>query len=333
MKSKKYLRTLQHESKKFDVIIPSHKIKKNCSELFSDTNSNELLSYENNSFNNNLTDVEKIEYYLDYIEYYLNHYLKEPLISFMNSDFQNYANEIYVGILQTYDPNACAIKSPDNIPVIAFHYSLMKSLKYYNEHRLFSNRMLQIKNDFIAYISYCDNYWNKFVNFFKYGMTEMNFEKPKLTANDMILANHQTAAHELFIIAHEFAHIYLNHLNTFSKRFLHKKSDIYVIAYNHSQKQEFDADVQAVKWLVEMKNSLNESIKENFPLIINNVCNAIEVLMLFQLIEVKLDIQTKESSHPSIILRLQNIKNECYSLFEKEEKEYIDEMIKNAQVY
>lgn len=110
----------------------------------------------------------------------------------------------------------------------------------------------------------------------------------------------KTQCAEQFIVAHELAHIVLGHLENAKDLSFHEDSYSFnAESYNIEQQKEFDADIQAVRW---MKKSFELLGMPNELMFF-----CVEVFVLFHYIESNLGFPQKEDSHPAALSRLINI--------------------------
>jgi len=236
--------------------------------------------------------------------------------------------DIYVGLLPTYDPNAWAIRVPNNGLLVVLHNELIAAISYYNELQFLAAKLLD-KN-----IKLGVEFLNQGNRFILDCFREKRHKKypilpPKLTTEQLFIVILKTMAQELFVIAHEISHIYLGHLGTCVNKSLGVGNrKVSVQKFSTDQQEELDADVQAVKWLTNLKDvHLDETFLQFSAL---SVGIAVEIFMLFHLIEVNLGIPTKTSSHPSSITRLKYILEKCDPFLRNEDNAFISEMISNA---
>jgi len=135
------------------------------------------------------------------------------------------------------------------------------------------------------------------------------FTHSKYEINEQIYFSIQinSLAQDIFVVAHEFAHIYAGHLNntcTASLRGI-SKPKIEVDFYIKSQQQELEADRIAMSWILTMfehpnnpLSLLDSKTKRLYPLMIFN---------LFHLVDIHIKKDYEYSTHPPSIIRLENI--------------------------
>lgn len=267
-------------------------------------------------------------YTLEEQEKFYRDTLITPFLQTLPGDAIKALRDVYVGLLPTYDPNAWAILIPNNGPLVVLHGELLAAIHYFNELK-FLVAKLSYKNIELA---------KEFLNQGNWFILDCFREKrsrkyprlpPKLTEEELCAVTLNTMAQELFVVAHEFSHIYLGHLGIRVNKSVgvgNKKVSVH--KFSREQQEEFDADVQAVKWLINLKDKdTNEPFVQWTSL---SIGIAIEVFMLFHLVEVNLGIPAETSSHPSSITRLKYILEKCGPLLSNEDNTYISEMISDA---
>ena len=123
---------------------------------------------------------------------------------------------------------------------------------------------------------------------------------------DIMFITERTIMCEQFIIAHELAHIYLSHHSSLNEDLNFVKSEFWDTYYaqNNYQEMEFDADIQAVKWLLNFSKSpyIHSPVQEKLLLFT-------EIFCILNLIECNTMFPNKNAKHPSAIARLNNIKD------------------------
>ncbi|HEX2937874.1 MAG TPA: hypothetical protein VHO66_03040 [Ruminiclostridium sp.] len=157
------------------------------------------------------------------------------------------------------------------------------------------------------------------------GRTLPIFDFNQLPEEKAVICLYKTMLHEIFIIAHEYAHIYLNHhKNMTASKFQIDGDEFRIKTANMSQQQELDADSKAVEWIIKL--SKTKDIPNPFspyPLWY------IEVLVMLHLIECNTSFPSEAATHPPAIIRLINIRlqyNQCFS----DPNYTLDDMILNC---
>lgn len=254
--------------------------------------------------------------------------LIDPFLELLPDDAVKLLKDIYVGFLPTFDPNAWAIRIPDNGPLVVLHDELLAILSYYNELSFLAGRLLNNNRELGLNLL---NEGNRFiVDCFREGRSRIfPALPPTLTKNEITMVAIKTMAQELFIILHEFAHIYLGHLDSNLNSFVGRGNNkLNINKFNRNQQQELDADVQAVIWLTNFKDKKTNSPFLRFAS--SSIGLTIEVFMLFHLVEVNLRFPMETLSHPSSIARLEYISKTCEHILSYEDNEFLKEMIVNA---
>lgn len=261
-------------------------------------------------------------------EDFLRQKLITPFLNAISSNARKRLENIYVGLLPTYDPNACVISVPGNGPLVVLHTELIAAVGFYNEWQFIAARILDKKWELgerfvnVGNILILDCFKEKKPNRFP-------LLPPILSEQEFFLVQAKALTHELFIIAHEFAHIYLDHLSSSYKKPMaveDKVSDIPV--FNKAQKMEFAADVLATEWLVSLKEI--DQISSVLQMAQTSVAMAIEVFMMIHLVELNLGVPDENSSHPSALYRMKHILKQCGSILTADENEFIEGMIQEA---
>ncbi|MBA7703245.1 hypothetical protein ES703_112027 [subsurface metagenome] len=264
---------------------------------------------------------------LEQREKFLKQTLITPFLVTLPDEIKKSLEGVYVGLLPTYDPNACAIHVPNNGPLVVLHTELLAALSFYNELQLLAGKLL-MDNDLKSAKKLLNQGHRFIVDCFREDrLKNYPLLPPTLTEEELYFVQLKTAANELFVVAHEFAHIYLGHLSTYMSVPI-QKNQVTLHKFTRNQQMELDADVQAVRWLV---NLYKKDMKETtIQLLSRSVSLAIEVFMLFHIVEVNLSTPTEKTSHPSSVTRLAHILNKCGTLLSLEDRRFLAEMIVNA---
>ncbi len=236
---------------------------------------------------------------------------------------------VVFGLLPTYEPNACAIRAPDGGLLVILHTDLLAAISFYNEMQWLAARHLMAGDTDQArellrrghhFIVNCfRNEWH----------TNYPALPPTLGEEDFLRVQMKTMANELFVVAHEFAHIHLGHLGTLRSESIGPRGkEVVVQRYDRRQQMELDADAQAVKWLANLYGRATGSTFLGLPS--QSVALCVEVFMLLHIVEVNLMNGAATSSHPPALVRLKHISERCEAHLKPEDRDFVAEMIKNA---
>lgn len=262
----------------------------------------EILTYRKIQFGLSNDDISAfLEKYksinmLEFYESFLREDIIEPFLGALPVEISSKFNDIYVGILPTFKVNASVIKCPNGKPLVVLHEQLLTLLQHYNESQFLAGNLLnsQNKSDQILGEQLLSDVCKDMVKCFKY-----HHYLPKLTKLPSTLSpTHykmslmKTIIHELFIILHEFSHIYLDHPyeikhNIFSFSSISNSVEEYV----RRQQFELEADLQAIKWLIEVSKSKKLSSNPLFHYVNTAPCMALEVFMLFHIFDISTNRQ------------------------------------------
>ena len=265
-------------------------------------------------------------------EFYHNNLIK-PFLETLPSECSNCLKDVYVGFLQTNDPNAWALQVPENGPLIVLHTSLIFTIGLYNELKFLIGPLMN--KDIVSSNVLFQEGHRRILNIFQgfdYSIDSKKFPR-QITKEDLIKATYLSMAQELFIVAHEFSHIYLGHLDRPANiSLVFGDNRVTVRKYSRRQQEELDADILAVKWLSNVKNSNFDRHVAPFLILPSvSIGLVIEIFMLFNFIEINLGVPSASSSHPSSLIRLNHILKECSCLLTEQEKEFIKGMIMNGK--
>lgn len=235
---------------------------------------------------------------LEYQESFYNEFIINPFINSLPEDVNSKLKNICVGMLPTYKVNASALKSPSGEPLIVLHNQLLTILQQYNEVQLISGKLMasKVASEQELGEKILKDTCKEIVKCFKYStyMPRLKMLPATLSLEEYELSISKTFAQELFIILHEFAHIFLDHSYEVKQKTLYfSSSECSIEEYVRRQKLELEADLLATKWILEAykngklsKNPIFRHINEAPHLIL-------EVFMLFHL----LDVNTSRYSH------------------------------------
>lgn len=226
-------------------------------------------------------------------------FLAVPVIQAMTDCERNRLGNTVVATLPLSSINARTYKADNNEYLIAVNDRLLAFIFSWSE--------LQIM-PFVALDSCSDNFAQIFAPVIDCYLTPnsgcalpiLSFEEIPAEFTPFLVLKAQCA--ERFIVAHELAHIVLGHLENAEDLTFHEDSYSFSTeSYNIEQQKEYDADIQAFRW---MKRSFEaQGIPNKFLFL------CVEVFVLFHYIECNLGFPRKTGSHPAAISRLINIQN------------------------
>lgn len=251
-------------------------------------------------------------------EAFLKELLIKPIYKVLNENELRILNNVHIDIIPSFKANARIIKADDGEYLVIINERLMALF--------FSWYELQMK---AALELIPDNDTQDFAKSFSpvlecYLTRNSNSALPTFTFEELsfeyqYIALMQTISCEQFVLAHELAHVYLGHLKQVNcLNMINDEFWATFPAQNESQQMEFDADIQAIKWLV----SLTKDEK-------NHIFFFIDAFTVFHYIECNEGFPTAESSHPSTISRLINIREYFGSDIFSNDDYCIDDMIEN----
>lgn len=230
-------------------------------------------------------------------------HLKVQFLTFVESSLRQRLEEIPVGSLRTFDVNAWTMPAPDGTPIIVFHYGLMGFVQdiariiaaisgLLGQTKIDGHEFVNHNLDELAYkgtlacLTFLCGHQIK-------GDRFIRLSRPQ----DLFMASIRDDI-ELFILAHEYGHIALNHHSdpNLSKS-IPASPEMKHVYYRRSPEVEFEADwwaaerLQAIpaRWMVTGQASQRtkyaaaggvaavtamlflEKIADNFDLIVNNL--------------------------------------------------------------
>ena len=151
----------------------------------------------------------------------------------------------------------------------------------------------------------------------------------ELSESDFGQIQMKTMANELFVIAHEFAHVFLGHLaRTEERPLVAGDGTLEVTAYALSRDMEYEADEQAVRWIAALPGTA--SGEPGLALATASTSMAVEVLMMVHTLDVNSRVGSREYFHPLAIERMKHIQAVCSPIMRQMDKELLEDMIKNA---
>lgn len=250
------------------------------------------------------------------MEKYVYEFIYLPIYNVLDENERNEFENIVVDSVPIHKINARAMKTDENEYLIIITNRLMALLHTWNELQIKIGMTKDISKEEAsrAFAPIIDSYLTPNSN---YALPVFSLEEIPLEYLE--LATIKTMMHEKFILAHELAHKYLGHLKE-AKGISSFVSDFTILNfYENSEniEKEFEADIQAVKWLSRLEGA-------DIALTMY-----VEALVIFHFIECNTGFPSPKSSHPASLLRLFNLKKNCNEYFVNC-KYTLDEMIHNC---
>ena len=247
----------------------------------------------------------------------------EPFLKSLDESAQQILGNVWVGILPIRSPNALCRYVPNTItPVVIVYEKMFAALSFRAESLFVYGKFLEydekLAGNFLVY------YMQKLVDFFAGKNGLPIYELPQ----DVKWRSVQIAsAQEVFLMAHEFAHIYLNHLDLAKVTTLHlEESGIDFDFFSFEQKLEFEADLLASKWII---NFQNKNVDKDSLIYANIFSLRLEIFSLLYLIQENIvdNTETKNKSHPSADVRVQYIYSKLKNDLSDFDRKSIEEML------
>lgn len=248
--------------------------------------------------------------------------LTKPLLSVMSDNELKILKNVLVDSIPLPRINAHSIKASNNEYLVIINDKFMSLIYSWNELQYISILQAKTENDQKFFSKYFAPILDCYLTPTS-GKTLPVFDFDELPLPFQMIAMSRTMLCEQFIIAHEFAHIYLGHCDGKNDLLNNDYKETYP-AKNNQQQLEFDADVQAVKWLY----ILSKSEANNNPLQ-KSLMLFLDVFTILNLIECNTKFPSSSSSHPSAIARLINIKNSFDKKIFENSDYSIEQMIDN----
>lgn len=266
-----------------------------------------------------MSPMELIQLEKDIKKHYIER-LTKPIFEVVSMEDRRLSDKVLVDIIPYHLPTARVFRADNDEYLIIINKRLLGIIYVWTELQVVSIRKLNEDTDRKSFARNFGPIIDCIHNIYS-GKTlpVFNFDEipPQITA----VIGLKAMLSEQFIVAHELAHIYLGHLGNLNE--IEFNEHIFSpYAFNTSQQNEFDADVQAVKWMMEVlkKQELDEDL----------LLLCVEVFVLFHLIQCNTCFPTEESTHPSAVSRLINLKDNFSDILNVSNYT-IEEMIENCK--
>lgn len=232
----------------------------------------------------------------------------------------NLSESVVISILPLNDINAFATKAEDKY-IVVLNSKLLALISGWFELDILGIRKLEDGND------------QRFANFLE-PVLEVYFNPlasealpvvqwEGLSSLEWSIVYTRTLMCERFILAHELAHIYLGHVDSRNEPSMFWKT---YYAQTENQAKEFEADIQAFRWLQSLPDDDLLPVKKN-----NLFMLYFEVFYILNYIECNTRFPSENSDHPSAIARLNNLREE-FAFEELKLGDYsLDDMLENLK--
>lgn len=251
-----------------------------------------------------------------------------PFIESLPENIAKSLKPIFFATLPIKDPNSQAIRDPHRNTIIIIDNALPKIIYYYIETMHIYSK--ELTSQFFKAVESMYEDYRLIIKYFR-AETDKKFQIPKRRINtpELHMIVSSTIDLQIFIIAHELAHIFAGHMKETTNTSLKtlQNNDIEVNFFKKSQQQEFEADEIAMSWLISIhKTPKNEKIffRQTSPI------NSLSIFNLLQLVETNLGVINKYSAHPSAITRIEKLLSLFWNRLSDKEKEYGDILLKTC---
>jgi hypothetical protein len=235
---------------------------------------------------------------------YLTRFLS-PFLAALSDDVREQVGHVPIGILPIRALNAHCIRSPGGAPIIVFNTGMFTMLSYYIE-SMFDTAFLQehlphvVQSHLLATYRFIVDYFRADGN--------LPFPNKPLSKTEVRYGHVLGAAiaAELFVLAHEFAHVYAGHLDRSGSRSvaLSGSRAESIDFFENSHEQEYEADTMGWQWFqqargaVPLLRSFDDELMESGPLCF---------LLVLALIERNVAVPDQYSTHPPAVDRLRRL--------------------------
>jgi hypothetical protein len=258
---------------------------------------------------------------------WLNDNLVRPFLSNIASADARLLLDVPVGLLPIYEPNAWAVQTPGGEDLIVLHTELASVLSFYNELNAACFSLLS-QNPQSSYELHDHGFKYIYEAFRRPRTFWFPIIPVKLTLQQFGVVQMMTLGNELFILAHEFAHIALGHTGECVTVQLGMAKKTSIRKLHWEQQQELDADLKAVEWLC----SLRGKVMGPFFGLVNQIpILCAEVLVLIHFVESHLGFPDITATHPPASERLKFIASKAKNFLSNLEREELSRWIATTE--
>lgn len=259
----------------------------------------------------------------------------EPFLKSLNLETFEKLKNVVLGTLPKISINAETYIGPYGAPIIVFHDGLIWLIDHFKYIQTF--REEENHSEFSRKY-YLDELRKLQLIYLANGKQNEKLTRIQLSLESLTKSTIQVQFIKLFVFAHEFAHIYLHHLERNGKNELKKLSrEILKEAqnYNLDQVMEFEADELAYNWfeifLKSESDLVNFAKEKQIDFIKILPFELLYILNLFQAPLIINETDSAKKTHPSTLDRLIRLYQLNKSNLNVREIQRIDEMILEAE--
>lgn len=265
----------------------------------------------------------------------INHkQLIEPFLQSLDQESYDRLNNVIVGTLPKRSIDAETFTGPFGTPLIIFHDGLIWLIDHFKWIQAFRKEQNYSP---VSRKYYMEELQKLQFFFLQDGKLDITLTRGRLSEENFLKSTIQVQFLKLFIFAHEYAHIYLNHLEEVADRQIVVDPSIEPIEfknYNISEIMEFDADALAYKWyqafLQSDANLVKAANERNQHLLILPL-ELLYVFNLFQAPKLLLEKSSSVKTHPPTIERFTRLYNIIKKDLTPEEILRVEEMFGEAK--
>jgi hypothetical protein len=262
--------------------------------------------------------------------------LADPFVATLPAADREVLSHVIIGLFPTHDPNAWALRTPEGADLVVLHYELLAVLGFYSELKQVVLRMDQganpegtenlellvkaaskgLRTD-AADLGIATRYETSpeaqriaeegiglIVDSFAGRELRTTPELPlDISERDLDVVFLKACSGELFVLAHEFAHVALGHTAALQESTIELNTKrMMVKRFNWQQRQELEADAKAFAWIAGLRGRETSNPVLAFAGLAPSLCA--EFLMLVHFVELGIGRPGPDSSHPPAAERL-----------------------------
>ncbi len=248
--------------------------------------------------------IEDIENKLEKLsERYVEDHLLPPLLCVIGEDALCTERKVLTASIPMDSINAKATRVNQTEYLIVLNKRLLSLIYEYNELQfLFGKNADKIQSEDAVrhFAPIIDSYLTP-----NSGMALPVHGYDEISLEESMMITYKTVLQERFILAHELAHVVLEHIKPMEASNFNIDELLAEDYYqNERAKKEHEADALALRWMSALCKDPNERLM------------AAEVLVIFHLVECNLGFPCSDASHPSALNRIVYLRDKCGELFD-----------------